>query len=87
MRISNNNKEHIERCIFTFLSLVLDKPFIFYDDLEKYKDINNIILTSTIISKYCDQKIPEYNILISNINFYIYDMKTGSIYLSNFQCL
>ena len=86
IRLSNDNFQHIENCIKNILSLKLNRPFIIFDDVQKYLYIANDIFhnpdkVNYLIDNFVDQNYKDHcKELYKTTNFDILDLKTNKIW-------
>ena len=84
--MSNDNFQHIENCIKNILSLKLNRPFIIFDDVQKYLYIANDIFRNPdkvnfLIDNFVDQNYKEeVKSLYKTTNFDILDLKSYKIW-------
>ena len=88
LRISNDKIENIDYCISFLLNYKLNRPTIFFDDINMYRYIVSVDVNNTVnidikdlIDKFIDKQfINQVNNAYNRISYNIVDIKTEKVY-------
>lgn len=80
IRISDPTIDNINKCMSLAISLTFDKPFVLFDDKEKYNSIINTFYSMDNSLTLIDEEHRiEFKECVNKLEYYMIDMKTNSI--------